>query len=118
MSTPQSKATQKYHKKVYDQLIIQVKKGQRDYIKSIAAEYGYTLAGFVREAINDKIRSLSINDKRRVLIKVLSLILDKKINKSIDFLAGIENFLNQPSASNTEPQEGHIISSADDNNNI
>lgn len=115
----QKRARNKYIAKTYDQINIRVKKGYKAYIQQVADRHGYTMTGLIQDALYSHIKLLDQCKAQQDLIKVLSLILDQKINKSIDFLAGIEKFLDQPSAEQSqEPQEGQTKSSVDTNHNI
>ena len=51
----QTRAKNKYAKKTYDDLRIQVKKGKKDVIRAFADKQGKSINGFVNEAIDEKI---------------------------------------------------------------
>ena len=50
-----TRAKNKYNAKAYDRIALQVKKGQKDKIKTHAESQGKSLNGFVNEAIDEKI---------------------------------------------------------------
>ena len=54
-----NESKRKYNEKTYDRIQLVVKKGKKDEIKAFAESHGYTLNGFVNEAIDDKMRGLS-----------------------------------------------------------
>lgn len=51
----QQNAVAKYRKNNYDQLKVEVKKGQKEIIQAHAAEHGESLNSFVNKAIYEKI---------------------------------------------------------------
>lgn len=54
-----NESKRKYNEKAYDRIQLVVKKGKKDEIKAFAESHGYTLNGFVNEAIDEKMRGLS-----------------------------------------------------------
>ena len=54
----QTMAKNKYAKKNYDDLRIQVKKGKKAVIKEVAESRGQSINGFVNEAIDEKINRI------------------------------------------------------------
>ncbi len=55
-SEAQNRANQKYLKKAYDQIAIRVPKGVREQWKKAADDSGKSLAVFITEAVEEKIR--------------------------------------------------------------
>lgn len=51
MSTAQSKASAKYHAKVYERVAFDVKKGRRDQIRQFAASKGMSLNGYLNKLV-------------------------------------------------------------------
>ena len=56
-SDAQKRATQKYNRKAYDTVAIRLPKGWKDAVKTAASNEGKSLARYIREAVDDKIRS-------------------------------------------------------------
>ena len=56
-SDAQKRATQKYNRKAYDTVAIRLPKGWKDAVKAAASNEGKSLARYIREAVDDKIRS-------------------------------------------------------------
>ena len=54
-----NESKRKYNEKSYDRIQLVVKKGKKEEIKSFAESKGYSLNGFVNEAIDEKMRILS-----------------------------------------------------------
>ena len=46
----------RYNKKAYDSIMFRLPKGERDKIKAVAAEAGESLAGYIRKAIDMRIK--------------------------------------------------------------
>ena len=57
MGTARTKASNKYRDKAYDRISVQVKKGQREELKAIAARNGESLNTFINKAIEQRINS-------------------------------------------------------------
>lgn len=57
MGTARTKASNKYRDKTYDRISVQVKKGQREELKTIAARTGESLNTFINKAIEQRINS-------------------------------------------------------------
>lgn len=57
MGTARTKASNKYRDKTYDRISVQVKKGQREELKAIAARNGESLNTFINKAIEQRINS-------------------------------------------------------------
>lgn len=55
MGTARTKASNKYRDKTYDRISVQVKKGQREELKNIAAQLNESLNAFIIESINQRI---------------------------------------------------------------
>lgn len=55
MAKTRSEINNAYAKKAYDDIRLQVPKGQKEVIKSHAASNGETLGGFIKRAINETI---------------------------------------------------------------
>lgn len=53
MSKAQTRASNKYAAKAYDRIALQVKKGQKDVIRSHAEAHGESLNGFINRAIEE-----------------------------------------------------------------
>lgn len=53
---PQTKATNKYHKKAYDRINIIVKKGEREKIQEHARNQGKSLNGYVVSLIEEDMK--------------------------------------------------------------
>lgn len=51
MSTAQSKASAKYHAKVYERVAFDVKKGRREQIRQFAAAKGMSLNGYLNRLV-------------------------------------------------------------------
>lgn len=59
-----SESKRKYNEKTYDRIQLVVKKGKKEEIKAFAESKGYTLNGFVNEAIDEKIqRSAPVSEE-------------------------------------------------------
>ncbi len=54
-----TKAKRKYNEKTYDRLTMNIKKGRKDEIKTIAEQQGQSLNAFVLSAIDEKIDRLN-----------------------------------------------------------
>lgn len=60
MTTPaQSRATARYQAKAYDKIAIRVPKGTRERWKDEAAAAGESLAGFISQAVENRIQEKS-----------------------------------------------------------
>lgn len=59
-SKAQQKATAKYMKNNYDEIKTRVPKGKKAEIQAFAERYGYSLNGFVNEAIDEKMQKSSL----------------------------------------------------------
>lgn len=53
-----TKAKRKYNEKAYDRLTMNIKKGRKDELKTIAEQQGQSLNAFVLSAIDEKIERL------------------------------------------------------------
>jgi len=53
-----TKAKRKYNEKAYDRLTMNIKKGRKDELKTIADSQGRSLNAFVLSAIDEKIERL------------------------------------------------------------
>lgn len=51
-----NESKRKYNEKAYDRIQLVVKKGKKDEIKAFAESRGYTVNGFVNEAIDEKMQ--------------------------------------------------------------
>ncbi len=51
-----NESKRKYNEKAYDRIQLVVKKGKKNEIKAFAESRGYTVNGFVNEAIDEKMR--------------------------------------------------------------
>lgn len=60
MGTAQTRANNKYNAKTYDRVVLQVKKGQREVLRDIADRQGMSLNGFIKSAIDEKIKRLGL----------------------------------------------------------
>lgn len=56
-SNASTQAKRKYNNKKYDRIAINVKKGRRDELKTIAAQNGESLNTFINKAIEQRINS-------------------------------------------------------------
>lgn len=56
MGKPQTKASNKYAAKAYDQLRVLVKKGQKEVIKQHAASKGLSLNGYINQLIDEDMK--------------------------------------------------------------
>lgn len=56
MAKAQTRASNKYNAKTYDRIALQVKKGERDKLKSHAEKQGESLNGFINRAIQETIQ--------------------------------------------------------------
>ncbi len=65
-SDAQKRATQKYNRKAYDTIAIRLPKGWKDAVKAAASNKGKSLAGYIREAVDDKIRRNSKGENENV----------------------------------------------------
>lgn len=63
MAKAQTKATNKYHAKAYDDLRIIVKKGQKEVIKAHAEKHGESINSFVGRAIAETMERDSATDQ-------------------------------------------------------
>ena len=54
-----TRAKRKYNEKAYDRLTMNIKKGRKDEIKTIAEQQGQSLNAFVLSAIDEKINRLN-----------------------------------------------------------
>lgn len=63
MTKPATTAKNKYNAKAYDRIALQVKKGQKEIIRSHAETQGESLNGFINRAINETIERDDANDK-------------------------------------------------------
>ena len=63
MAKAQTKATNKYHAKAYDDLRIIVKKGQKEVIKVHAEKHGESISAFVGRAIAETMERDSAADQ-------------------------------------------------------
>lgn len=57
-----TKAKRRYNEKTYDRLTMNIKKGRKDELKTIAREQGQSLNAFILSAINEKIERLNPGD--------------------------------------------------------
>lgn len=57
--TARTRASNKYNAKTYDRIAVQVKKGRRDELKTIADGQGLSLNAFILTAIDEKIDRLN-----------------------------------------------------------
>ena len=57
--TARTRASNKYNAKAYDRIAVQVKKGRREELKTIADGQGLSLNAFVLSAIDEKIDRLN-----------------------------------------------------------
>lgn len=55
--TAQTRAKNKYAKKTYDDLRIQVKKGKKQLISEIAEQQGTSINGYTKQALQAKIKA-------------------------------------------------------------
>ena len=53
-----TRAKRKYNEKAYDRLTMNIKKGRKDEIKTIAEQQGQSLNAFVLSAIDEKIERI------------------------------------------------------------
>lgn len=53
---PQTRATNKYHKKAYDRINLIVKKGEKEIIKKRAEQLGKSVNQYISDLINEDIR--------------------------------------------------------------
>ena len=57
-----TKAKRRYNEKTYDRLTMNIKKGRKDELKTIATQQGQSLNAFILSAINEKIERLNSGD--------------------------------------------------------
>ena len=57
-----TKAKRRYNEKTYDRLTMNIKKGRKDELKTIAIQQGQSLNAFILSAINEKIERLNPGD--------------------------------------------------------
>lgn len=56
MGKTSSKVKDRYNAKAYEQLMLRVKRGKKDIIKTHATEHGESVNGFVNRAIDETIK--------------------------------------------------------------
>ena len=57
ISEAQRKAVAKYNAKAYDRIELMVKKGQKSLIQEVAAQQGQSLNGYIKNALETKIKA-------------------------------------------------------------
>ncbi len=57
MAKAQTKASNKYNAKAYDRIALQVKKGQREVIRSYAEARGMSLNGYINTLIREDMKA-------------------------------------------------------------
>ncbi len=57
ISEAQRKAVAKYNAKAYDRIELKVKKGQKSLIQEVAAQQGQSLNGYIKNAVETKIKA-------------------------------------------------------------
>mgnify|MGYP001853397340 FL=1 len=57
LSEARKRANAKYNAKAYEQVPFRVKRGQKQVLKDIAEEYGESLNGYIKKAVQAKIKS-------------------------------------------------------------
>lgn len=57
ISEAQRKAVAKYNAKAYDRIELKVKKGQKSLIQEVAAQQGQSLNGYIKNALETKIKA-------------------------------------------------------------
>ncbi len=57
MGRTSSVVKDRYNKKTYDTISIRLPKGWREKVKTAAAEAGESLAGYIRKAVDDRMKT-------------------------------------------------------------
>ena len=57
ISEAQRKAVAKYNAKAYDRIELKVKKGQKSLLQEVAAQQGQSLNGYIKNAVETKIKA-------------------------------------------------------------
>ncbi len=57
LTEAQKRAVKKYNAKAYDEIKIRVKRGQKQVLKDIAEEHGESLNGYIKKAVQTKIKA-------------------------------------------------------------
>lgn len=66
----QKEATKRFEDKKYDKVLLRIPKGKKDEIKAFAENQGYSLNGFINEAIEEKMQQPAPTETTSGQIKV------------------------------------------------
>lgn len=63
-SSARVRANNKWNAKAYDDLKVRVQKGQRQVIKDFAERHGYSVNGFILEAVQEKMERMKQEEEK------------------------------------------------------